>query len=252
MKRDDILLTRIYSELNKPQEVVNEGIMDWITGKSRIQRDNNLILAKLKEFEDAVKKSGMNPESFVDYNKINYAIKGENKPSEPEVTPEVTSETPAPEPQPEPTAVSQPAVEKEVTSNQPVRSTPTPAVSRPKEKKPESNYYYVPNEFLEDNPAKVGQNYISLPNLIEYLGITPKEYQDLSKQGYLGVKKIDGVPYVRVDMVEGKNYFRIMTYLNDKDMEAKKAQQTEAPKKSTPKKTIKKKPTTKKTIKKKK
>jgi hypothetical protein len=176
-----------------------------------------------------MRKTGLNPEDFIDYDKINYALKGENKPQSPIETPQVSQETTPQEFSEVPNTTSPieptPSVEPSIKP-QPIETTPKKTESKPKIKRPESDYYFVPNEFLEDNPPKVGQSYISLPNVMEYLGITPKEYKELSQNGYIGAKKIDGVPYVPVSMVEGKNYFKIMTYLNDRDLEAKKQQST--------------------------
>ena len=228
-------------------------MMDWITGKPRIQRENDSILKKFKSLEDDIKKSGLDPKDFIDYNKINYIFKGESTPQEQPTTeqPEEiqqTSEVQATEQTPEVKVQSQ---TEPVVSSQP-DTQPTvkkqEVVSKPKVKAPESKYYFVPNEFVEDNPPKVGQDYISIPNVMEYLGITPKEYKELAQNGYVGAKKIDGVPYVKKDLIEGKNYYKIMVYLDSKDAEAKKALADQSSKKISTSKTTSKKSTTSKKV----
>lgn len=248
MRRDDILLNELYSKINKPKEIVSEGIMDWLTGKSRVQRENDSILKKIKSLEDDIKKSGLNPEDFIDYNKINYIFKGESTPQEQPTTEQPaeiqqTPEVQAPEQTPEVQTQTEPVVPSQPVT-QPAVKKPEVASSKPKIKAPESKYYFVPNEFVEDNPPKVGQDYISIPNVMEYLGITPKEYKDLAQNGYIGAKKIDGVPYVKKDLVEGKNYYKIMVYLDSKDTEAKKALADQESKKTSIPKTTRKKSTT--------
>jgi hypothetical protein len=251
MRRDDIRLNQIYFQINKPKNTINEGIMGWITGKSKVQRENDSILKKIKALEDDIKKSGLNPEDFIDYNKINYVFKGESKPEEQptteqpieiQQTPEIqaTQQTPEVQTQTEPIVPPQPATQPDIKKSK--------VASKPKVKVPESKYYFVPNKFVEDNPPKVGQDYVSIPNTLEYLGISPKEYKELSQMGYLGTKRIDGVPYIQKNLIEGQKYFEIMTYLNNKDMEAKKSlADQESKKTSTPKITRKKPADTKKT-----
>jgi hypothetical protein len=236
MRQDDILLNNLYSKINKPKQIVNEGIMDWLTGKPRIQRENDLILAKLKEFEDAVKKSGMNPESFVDYDKIDYVLKNKKNETETQSKPSTPENWGGPSqymnvPQQSGSPVkTEPKDDindsKQTTKSVPSSSTPKPKIrnqqvdldqwakEQEQKKQREKPEYHVP-DYLKN----LKTNRMNKIQIMEFLDLDLEEFKFLQK--YLPFEK----GTIDASNLEGKNYLTIINLLDlrKKELETKKS-----------------------------